>query len=154
MLTDQGQTHNLESLKTLECLPLRVTPPACALSVVRRTASALIGSSPLVITNEPTSALGAWIQATILEYRFIGTRNNRTTLLMVSDDEQLVGQLDRVLLLSDIATTDRALFILRFAFGSLMVWALTVTTTALVIALLVAIFGYGNAWQRDCDEPH
>ena len=71
-------------------------------------ARALIGQPPLIIADEPTSALDAATQTTFLELLFEQSRAHGTTLLMVSHDARLADQFDRVVQMSDIATTERA----------------------------------------------
>lgn len=70
-------------------------------------ARALIGTPPLIIADEPTSSLDAATQATFLELLFAQSRAHGTTVLMVSHDARLADQFDRVVQMSDIATTQR-----------------------------------------------
>lgn len=70
-------------------------------------ARALIGTPPLIIADEPTSSLDAGSQATFLELLFNQSRAHGSTLMMVSHDERLASQFDRVLHMADIAQTSR-----------------------------------------------
>lgn len=93
-------------------LPAEVmTTQAGALSVGQQqrvaAARALIGTPPLIIADEPTSSLDAGSQATFLELLFKQSRAHGSTLMMVSHDERLSGQFDRVLHMADIAQTTR-----------------------------------------------
>jgi general L-amino acid transport system ATP-binding protein len=71
-------------------------------------ARALIGTPPLIIADEPTSSLDAATQTTFLELLFAQSRAHGTTLLMVSHDERLSNQFDRVIHMADIVHTARA----------------------------------------------
>jgi putative ABC transport system ATP-binding protein len=70
-------------------------------------ARALIGQPPLIIADEPTSALDADSQATFLELLFAQTVAHNTSLLMVSHDQRLSKQFDRVVCMEDIAQVKR-----------------------------------------------
>ncbi|WP_439104804.1 ABC transporter ATP-binding protein [Celeribacter marinus] len=70
-------------------------------------ARALIGTPPLIVADEPTSSLDAATQSTFLDLLFTQARAHNATLLMVSHDARLVSQFDRVVHMSDIATTIR-----------------------------------------------
>ena len=72
-------------------------------------ARALIGQPALIIADEPTSALDASTQSTFLELLFAQTRDSNSSLLMVSHDARLAPQFDRVVQMSEIAQTHRAL---------------------------------------------
>lgn len=89
-----------------------ITARAGALSVGQQqrvaAARALIGTPPLIIADEPTSSLDASTQKTFLELLFAQTRAHETTLLMVSHDDRLADQFDRVVQMSDIVETERA----------------------------------------------
>ncbi|MGH1412767.1 MAG: ABC transporter ATP-binding protein [Pelagimonas sp.] len=71
-------------------------------------ARALIGTPPLIIADEPTSSLDAASQSTFLDLLFAQSRAHDTALLMVSHDARLSDQFDRVIHMSDIATSERA----------------------------------------------
>jgi putative ABC transport system ATP-binding protein len=68
-------------------------------------ARALIGAPPLIVADEPTSALDAATQATFLDLLFAQVRASGGTLLMVSHDARLASHFDRVVHMSDIAST-------------------------------------------------
>lgn len=89
-----------------------MTTQAGALSVGQQqrvaAARALIGTPPLIIADEPTSSLDAATQTTFLELLFAQSRAHGTTLLMVSHDERLSNQFDRVIHMADIVHTARA----------------------------------------------
>ena len=70
-------------------------------------ARALIGQPPLIIADEPTSALDANSQATFLDMLFAQTVAHNTSLLMVSHDQRLSKQFDRVVCMEDIAQVKR-----------------------------------------------
>ncbi|WP_368184343.1 ABC transporter ATP-binding protein [Aestuariibius sp. HNIBRBA575] len=70
-------------------------------------ARALIGTPPLIIADEPTSSLDAATQATFLQLLFAQSSAHDTALLMVSHDARLADQFDRVIHMSDIATSER-----------------------------------------------
>ena len=70
-------------------------------------ARALIGQPPLIVADEPASALDAGTQDAFLGLLFAQCHAAGTTLLMVSHDERLGGRFDRVVQLSDIASTAR-----------------------------------------------
>jgi putative ABC transport system ATP-binding protein len=86
--------------------------PAGRLSVGQQqrvaVARALIGRPPLIVADEPTSALDAGTQDAFLGLLFAQCRAAGSTLLMVSHDERLAGRFDRVVRLSEIATSGRA----------------------------------------------
>ncbi|MFT5796281.1 MAG: putative ABC transport system ATP-binding protein [Candidatus Azotimanducaceae bacterium] len=89
-----------------------MTAQAGALSVGQQqrvaAARALIGTPPLIIADEPTSSLDAATQTTFLELLFSQSRAHGTTLLMVSHDERLSSQFDRVIHMADISYAERA----------------------------------------------
>lgn len=68
-------------------------------------ARALIGAPEIVVADEPTSALDRNRQADFLELLFEETSASGATVLMVSHDETLGDRFDRVVALTDIATT-------------------------------------------------
>lgn len=70
-------------------------------------ARALIGSPPLIVADEPASALDATTQDTFLSLLFDQVDKARSSLLMVSHDERLGERFDRVIRLEDIVTTQR-----------------------------------------------
>ncbi len=70
-------------------------------------ARALIGRPPIVIADEPTSALDADSQADFLNLLFDQVKSHGTTLLMVSHDQRLAEQFDRVVHMQDIAHIER-----------------------------------------------
>jgi putative ABC transport system ATP-binding protein len=57
------------------------------------------------VADEPTSALDAATQATFLDLLFAQVRASGGTLLMVSHDARLASHFDRVVHMSDIAST-------------------------------------------------
>ena len=71
-------------------------------------ARALIGQPPLIVADEPTSALEAAAQDSFLGLLFDQIAATGASLLMVSHDERLGARFDRVLRLADIASTERA----------------------------------------------
>ncbi len=93
-------------------LPEGITSePAGRLSVGQQqrvaVARALIGQPPLIVADEPTSALDAATQDSFLSLLFEQCSDAGSSLLMVSHDAQLGSRFDRVVQLSDIATTGR-----------------------------------------------
>lgn len=70
-------------------------------------ARAMIGQPPLIIADEPSSALDADAQAGFVDILFRQLRAAGSGLLMVSHDERLAGQFDRVIAMKDIARTER-----------------------------------------------
>lgn len=66
---------------------------------------ALIGSPPLIVADEPTTALDAATQDTFLNLLFAQTRGAGSTLLMVSHDARLAEHFDRVVQMSEIGTS-------------------------------------------------
>ncbi len=86
--------------------------PAGRLSVGQQqrvaVARALIGRPPLIVADEPTSALDAATQDTFLELLFRQTREAGSAVLMVSHDERLGDQFDRVIHLENIVQTERS----------------------------------------------
>lgn len=70
-------------------------------------ARALIGQPPFIIADEPTSSLDAATQTTFLELLFAQSQAHGATLLMVSHDARLADQFDRVVQMSEIATSER-----------------------------------------------
>lgn len=85
--------------------------PANRLSVGQQqrvaVARALIGSPPLIVADEPSSALDRDAQSGFLDLLFTQIRAAGATLLMVSHDRSLAPRFDRVVELSDIARTER-----------------------------------------------
>lgn len=80
--------------------------PVTALSVGQQqrvaAARALIGAPDIVIADEPTSSLDAARQRDFLALLFAQLGENGGTLLMVSHDERLADQFDRMVRLEDI----------------------------------------------------
>ena len=70
-------------------------------------ARALIGQPPLIVADEPTTALDANTRDSFLTLLFAQTDQAGTSLLMVSHDERLGTHFDRVVRIGDIATTGR-----------------------------------------------
>lgn len=70
-------------------------------------ARALIGSPPLIVADEPSSALDAATQDTFLNLLFDQASRAGSSLLMVSHDERLGTHFDHVIQLDDIVTTKR-----------------------------------------------
>lgn len=70
-------------------------------------ARALIGAPDLIVADEPTSSLDAALQRDFLTLLFDQIAQNDGALLMVSHDERLADQFDRVVQLEDILTLDR-----------------------------------------------
>ncbi|MDA0369847.1 MAG: ATP-binding cassette domain-containing protein [Proteobacteria bacterium] len=68
-------------------------------------ARAMIGQPPLIVADEPTSALDASAQASFLDLLFHQTSEAKSTLVMVSHDERLGVNFDRVI---DLGTIVRA----------------------------------------------
>lgn len=85
--------------------------PAGRLSVGQQqrvaVARALIGRPGLIIADEPTSALDAATQNAFLDLLFDQVAQAGGAMLMVSHDSRLGERFDRVLHLSDIASSDR-----------------------------------------------
>ena len=81
-------------------------PPAATLSVGQQqrvaAARALIGAPEIVLADEPTSALDAGRQAAFLDLLFDQAGAAGASLIMVSHDERLAVQFDRVAALADI----------------------------------------------------
>lgn len=86
--------------------------PAGGLSVGQQqrvaVARALIGAPPLIVADEPASALDAKAQDGFLALLFSQAEKAGSSLLMVSHDERLSARFDRVIRLEDIAETRRA----------------------------------------------
>ena len=86
-------------------------PSAANLSVGQQqrvaAARALIGSPELIVADEPTSALDRGRQVAFLDLLFTEARAAGVTVIMVSHDESLAAQFDRVLRLDEIATSAR-----------------------------------------------
>lgn len=80
--------------------------PALELSVGQQqrvaAARALIGAPELVIADEPTSALDTAREERFLELLFAQMAEAKSTLIMVSHDEELASHFDQVLRLGDI----------------------------------------------------
>ena len=70
-------------------------------------ARALIGSPELIVADEPTSALDRDRQQAFLDLLFADIDAAGATLVMVSHDESLSSRFDRVVNLTNIATTSR-----------------------------------------------
>lgn len=70
-------------------------------------ARALIGTPRLIVADEPTSALDAQSQALFLQQLFDQAAINKTSVLMVSHDERLGDQFDRVVRMEDITDDNR-----------------------------------------------
>lgn len=70
-------------------------------------ARALIGAPPLIVADEPASALDAATQDTFLSLLFMQATEAQSSLLMVSHDERLGARFDRVIRLEDIVSTER-----------------------------------------------
>ena len=70
-------------------------------------ARALAMDPKILMLDEPTSALDADSQATFLELLFAQTVAHNTSLLMVSHDQRLSKQFDRVVCMEDIAQVKR-----------------------------------------------
>lgn len=85
--------------------------PASRLSVGQQqrvaVARALIGSPPLIVADEPSSALDAEAEAGFLDLLFSQAHAAGASLVMVSHDPSLAPRFDRVVALSDIAVTRR-----------------------------------------------
>lgn len=71
-------------------------------------ARALIGAPPLIVADEPASALDAATQGTFLSLLFDQVGKAGASLLMVSHDERLGQRFDRVIRLEDIARAHRS----------------------------------------------
>lgn len=86
-----------------------LTTPAGRLSTGQQqrvaVARALIGQPPLIIADEPVSALDADAQDAFLALLFEQVEQAGSSLLMVSHDPRLGGRFNRVLQLGDIAET-------------------------------------------------
>ncbi len=86
--------------------------PAGRLSVGQQqrvaVARALIGSPPLIVADEPASSLDAAAQDSFLALLFAQAAEAGSALLMVSHDDRIAARFDRVVRLSDIATTQRS----------------------------------------------
>ena len=65
-------------------------------------ARALIGSPPLIIADEPSSALDSNAQKIFLDLMFSQIADSHSTLLMVSHDESLSKYFDRIIHINDI----------------------------------------------------
>lgn len=70
-------------------------------------ARALIGQPPLIVADEPTTALDANTRDSFLTLLFAQTDQAGTSLLMVSHDERLGTHFDRVVRIGDIAKAGR-----------------------------------------------
>lgn len=88
-----------------------VASPAGRLSVGQQqrvaVARALIGQPDLVVADEPTSALDQKAQAGFLDLLFAQMHAAGSSLLLVSHDERLGRQFDRVERIESIARTER-----------------------------------------------
>lgn len=71
-------------------------------------ARALIGQPPLIVADDPTSALDAASQAGFLDLLLPQCAAAGSTLLMVSHDERLASRFDRSLRMDDVVTSLRA----------------------------------------------
>lgn len=107
---------NVEALRLTEALGLEVDlvtkAKASELSIGQQqrvaAARALIGAPRLVVADEPTSSLDAARQGAFIDLLMEQVDSAGATLLMVSHDARLSERFDRVLDLSEIATTTRA----------------------------------------------
>ncbi len=70
-------------------------------------ARALLGAPPLIVADEPTSALDATAQRAFVDTLMAQVDAAGATLLMVSHDERLADRFDRVVDLSEVATSKR-----------------------------------------------
>lgn len=70
-------------------------------------ARAMIGAPPLIVADEPASALDAGAQSAFLDLLFANVARANSTLLMVSHDPRLGDRFDRVVQLDGIAQTQR-----------------------------------------------
>jgi putative ABC transport system ATP-binding protein len=70
-------------------------------------ARALIGGPKLIVADEPTSSLDASTQTSFVDLLMHHVERAGATLLMVSHDDRLAGQFDRVVRIEDIAQTTR-----------------------------------------------
>jgi putative ABC transport system ATP-binding protein len=71
-------------------------------------ARALIGAPPLIVADEPASALDASAQGAFLDLLFGQCREAGSTLLMVSHDARIAPRFDRAVNLADIAYAQRS----------------------------------------------
>ncbi|MBE1282209.1 MAG: ATP-binding cassette domain-containing protein [Rhodobacteraceae bacterium] len=71
-------------------------------------ARAMIGRPDLIVADEPTSALDAGSQREFLDLLFSRVSAANSSLVMVSHDDRIADRFDRVLSLSDIARSQRA----------------------------------------------
>ena len=70
-------------------------------------ARALIGQPPLIIADEPASALDETSQKAFLDTLFRQLEQREATLLMVSHDPRLADRFDRVIHMEDIVQRGR-----------------------------------------------
>lgn len=105
----QNDNGRAEACRLMEALGLNATlidAPAATLSVGQQqrvaAARALIGSPEIIIADEPTSALDRSHQHQFLELLFEQVTAAKSTLIMVSHDENFAPQFDRVCNLADI----------------------------------------------------
>ncbi len=108
----QDPTAKAAHLCTALGLPSDVlTAKATALSVGQQqrvaVARALIGQPPIIVADEPISALDANSQAAFLDLLFAQTAENDAALLMVSHDPRLGERFDRVFQMEDVAQIQR-----------------------------------------------
>jgi putative ABC transport system ATP-binding protein len=68
-------------------------------------ARALIGAPQIIVADEPTSALDRNLQGAFLELLSAEIARAKSSLIMVSHDETLGSRFDRVVRLTDIAST-------------------------------------------------
>lgn len=110
-----GEAAKAEALRLLESLGLDATEldgvSASSLSVGQQqrvaAARALIGRPELIIADEPTSALDRDRQQAFLDLLFAEVEAAGASLIMVSHEQSLGTQFNRVLHLNEIAVTQR-----------------------------------------------
>jgi putative ABC transport system ATP-binding protein len=110
-----GDAAKAEALRLLKSLGLDAAElegvSASSLSVGQQqrvaAARALIGRPELIVADEPTSALDRDRQQAFLDLLFAELDTAGASLIMVSHEESLGTRFDRVLRLTDIASTAR-----------------------------------------------
>jgi putative ABC transport system ATP-binding protein len=110
-----GDAAKAEALRLLKSLGLDAEElegvSASSLSVGQQqrvaAARALIGRPELIVADEPTSALDRDRQQAFLDLLFAELDTAGASLIMVSHEESLGARFDRVLRLTDIASTTR-----------------------------------------------